>query len=132
MVQTINRVVLNYENLSQKWSQITSTYNKQYCNIYTIRLKQMEVLLKQQIARKWSDNYPIIQLHKLSEERNQECIVIGTLFKNQKLKPSILKQLAEGNQLIPQPILSHFTDKSDELFIEDELQRYQVISKYAY
>ncbi|XP_015838416.1 DNA polymerase delta subunit 2 [Tribolium castaneum] len=122
------RLSLEYENLSRKWSEVAPDYHKQYFNIYLARLKEMTALLEVNIAKKWGTQYPICKLHKLSEENHPKCVVIGTLFKNQKLKPSILKQLAEEDQLVPQPIVTHFTDKSDELFIEDELQRYLIIS----
>jgi DNA polymerase delta subunit 2 len=127
MPEIVERLSLPYENLSAKWTQSTPNYSKQYCNIYLIRLKKMSKLLEDRIEKKWGKTYPVCQLHKLSAEKYGKCVVIGTLFKNQKLKPSILKRLAEGNQLVPQPVLTHFTDKSDELFIEDELQRYQLI-----
>lgn len=58
---------------------------------------------------------------------NKKCIIIGTLFKNQQLKPSILKKISEANTLVPPPIYTHFTDDSDQLFIEDDLQRYQLL-----
>jgi DNA polymerase delta subunit 2 len=127
MREIVERLSLPYKNLSAKWTQSTPNYSKQYCNIYLIRLKKMSKLLEDRIEKKWGKTYPVCQLHKLSAEKYGKCVVIGTLFKNQKLKPSILKRLAEGNQLVPQPVLTHFTDKSDELFIEDELQRYQLI-----
>lgn len=63
----------------------------------------------------------------MQEETNKKCIIIGTLFKDQKLKPSILKKISEKNSLIPQPVYTHFADESDLLYIEDDLQRYQVI-----
>lgn len=129
MPENTERLSLNYENLSEKWSRATPNYNKQYCNIYLTRLKEMTALLETNIEKKWGKKYPICKLHKLSEENYTKCVVIGTIFKNQRLKPSILKQLAESNQLVPQPIVTHFTDKSDELFIEDELQRYLIVSK---
>ncbi|CAH0564120.1 unnamed protein product [Brassicogethes aeneus] len=121
------RVCVEYKNLSDKFSKDTANYNKQYCSIYLTRLKEMEVLLLERIKLKWGDKYPVKKLYKLSEEINGKTVIMGTLFKDQSLKPSVLKQLAESNQLNPQPILSHFTDDSDVLFIEDELQRYHVL-----
>lgn len=59
-------------------------------------------------------------------QQNGACIVIGTLFKDQQLKPSILKEVSEENQLIPQPHRTHFTDDSDVLFLEDEQQRIEL------
>lgn len=125
----MERISLNYENLSKKFADQPKDYNRQYCSIYLVRLKSMEILLKREIEVKWGNKFPLCKLYKLSEEDYDKCIVIGTLFKNQKLKPSILKELAEANQLTPQPILSHFTDSSDVLYIEDELQRYEVLGE---
>lgn len=126
MVSEVERTFLTYKNTSQKFLNAPA-YTKQYCSIYLARLRDMEVFLVERIQQKWGDKYPICKLHKLTEEQYDKCVVIGTLFKDQKLKPSLLKHLAEGNQLIPQPILTHFTDESDVLFMEDEVQRYQII-----
>ncbi|KAG5899781.1 hypothetical protein JTB14_006116 [Gonioctena quinquepunctata] len=83
-------------------------------------------MILERITGKWGDKFPILKLHKLSEEHHEKCVVIGTLFKDQKLKPSILKQLMESS-LMASPVLSHFTDESDKLFIEDEMQRFEVL-----
>lgn len=88
----------------------------------------MTKILEEVIKKKWKDKYPICKLHKLAdEEDNEKFVVIGTLFKDQKLKPSVLKWLSEDNHLAPQPIYNHFTDQSDVLCVEDEIQRYQLI-----
>ncbi|XP_066140380.1 DNA polymerase delta subunit 2 [Euwallacea fornicatus] len=128
MTSQIQRSFLDYKNCSHKFSQNETDYTKQYCSIYLARLHEMEALLVQRVQQKWGDKYPIYKLHKLAEGDNK-CVVIGTLFKDQKLKPSVLKQLAESNQLVPQPVLMHFTDETDVLFMEDEVQRYQILGK---
>lgn len=124
---TIERLSLDYRNLSERFTKHSNEYNKQYCSIYNVRLQQMTEILVEKVTKKWGSEYPIIQLHKLSESDFEKCIVIGTLFKDQKLKPSLLKQLAESNHVTPQPVVTHFTDESDLLYIEDEVQRYQLI-----
>nr|XP_023015555.1 DNA polymerase delta small subunit [Leptinotarsa decemlineata] len=120
------RVSVDYINNSQKFSSQIQDYNKQYCSIYLARLKEMEILLREKINKVWGSKFPIVKLHKLSEENYEKCVVIGTLFKDQKLKPSILKQLMESS-LMASPVLDHFTDESDKLFIEDEMQRFEVL-----
>jgi len=65
---------------------------------------------------------------RLSElQLDQECIIIGTLYKQMELKPSILKEISEQNGLVAPPpgigSRSRYSDPSDELILEDELQR---------
>lgn len=49
------------------------------------------------------------------------------MYKDQKLKPSILREICEEAQLAPQPIKENFTHESDKLILEDELQRVRLI-----
>ena len=65
----------------------------------------------------------------LSElQLGEDCIIIGTLYKQMKLKPSILKELSEQHGLMGGALPSNgphsrYTDPSDELILEDEVQR---------
>ena len=64
----------------------------------------------------------------MSELRTgQDCIIIGTLYKQMELKPSLLKEISEQNGLVAPPLgngsRSRYADVSDELILEDELQR---------
>lgn len=37
----------------------------------------------------------IYKLSELHDKIGEECVIIGTLFKHQELKPSILKEISE-------------------------------------
>ncbi|CAG5025594.1 unnamed protein product [Parnassius apollo] len=74
------------------------------------------------IKKKWSNKYKVLKLCEL-REKSTLCVIIGTLFKHQQLKPSILKELSDQLEIIPQPIRTHFVHESDSLVLEDELQR---------
>lgn len=63
----------------------------------------------------------------LREDNPEKCIIIGTSFVHQTLKPSILREIAEETQLAPQPIRQNFVDESDLLILEDEMQRIQLL-----
>lgn len=73
------------------------------------------------------DKYPIKKLYELREETPDKCVLIGTLFKHQVLKPSILRDISEENQLAPQPPRFRFVDETDTLVLEDERQRIRLI-----
>ena len=74
------------------------------------------------------DDVTMVFCTRLSElELDQDCIIIGTLYKQMELKPSILKEISEQNGLVAPPpgigSRSRYADPSDELILEDELQR---------
>ncbi|PZC84273.1 hypothetical protein B5X24_HaOG205468 [Helicoverpa armigera] len=78
------------------------------------------------IKRKWSDRHKILKLCEL-RDKGTTCIIIGTLFKFQELKPSILKELSDQLEIIPQAPRTHFVHESDSLVLEDELQRIKLV-----
>lgn len=71
--------------------------------------------------------YEIKKMADLREENPEKCVILGTTFVHQKLKPSILRDISEENQLAPQPIRLNFADESDTLILEDEVQRIQLL-----
>lgn len=65
----------------------------------------------------------------LREDNPEKCVLIGTLFKHQPLKPSILREISEETQLAPQPARDNYVDDTDKLILEDELQRIRLLGK---
>ena len=77
------------------------------------------------VCDKLGDKCPVRQLKELV--RGERCCVVGTLFKSMALKPSILKDIGSSQRRItglpPQPPRSKYIAPSDELILEDQLQR---------
>ncbi|XP_063975626.1 DNA polymerase delta subunit 2-like [Diachasmimorpha longicaudata] len=107
------------------------TFKAQYRNIYIARLKNLRGTLKERVKLKWG-NYKILQLTNLSEvpEDDKPIILIGTLYKHQELKPSILKEKSDDLQLIHQPSSSNYSSIKDQLFLEDEDLRVKLVGDH--
>nr|XP_029714507.1 DNA polymerase delta small subunit-like isoform X1 [Aedes albopictus] len=123
------RLDVPYVSRSDKFHFRTKDFSKQFSHIYASRLSEMVGLLTERAKEKWGTEHPIKQLAELKEDSPEKCVIIGTLFKHQELKPSILREISEENQLVPQPPRSHYTDDADILILEDALQRIRLMGK---
>lgn len=57
------------------------------------------------------------------EGHNGKCIIIGSLFKHQPNKPSILQELSDDHQLTPSEPKEDYCSDDDCLFLEDQTSR---------
>ncbi|KAJ8981894.1 hypothetical protein NQ317_007286 [Molorchus minor] len=113
ITSTVERVSANYKNLSGKFVIESTDYNKQYCSIYLARLKEMEILLRDRIQGKWGTPRKMYRNWNIIQRPKTQAVNIETISRR--------------NQVTPQPILHHFTDDTDKLYMEDELQRYELL-----
>ncbi|EDV38768.1 uncharacterized protein Dana_GF24834 [Drosophila ananassae] len=113
----------NYENLSAQFRLKAHDYQKQFCHLYAHRLAEMTRLLSPLAQEKWGRQEPIKKLCELRGEQDVHCILIGTIYKHQAHKPSILRDISEENQLAPQPPRQNYSEPEDKVVLEDELQR---------
>ncbi|XP_072947430.1 DNA polymerase delta subunit 2 [Epargyreus clarus] len=120
--QEIDRHAVDYTDCSKRFYQVSRDFSKQYAHIYSARLNTFRNILSPIVSKKWSNKYKILKLCEL-REKGTLCVIIGTLFKLQQLKPSILKELSDALEIIPQPARTHFVHETDTIVLEDELQR---------
>lgn len=125
MIRNLNLV--KYDNLSSEFVLKNKDFKYQYAPLYAERLSCLRVDIIEEARRKWGNSVPLKNLAELNT--NERCLIVGTLYKEMKNKPNILREMAEDeeNPLAVQPILSrdakYIDPESDQLLLEDELQR---------
>ncbi len=69
--------------------------------MYAERLASIRPELEKAAMKKWDKKYQV-KKSLVDLENNQKSIIIGTLFKEMKKKPNILKEIADDeNNMIP-------------------------------
>ena len=76
-------------------------------------------------------NVKIIPLADISDSEEKSCVLIGTLYKHQQWKPSILKELSEDEQLAVPVARDDYCSNNDQVFLEDDTSRIRLAGKDA-
>lgn len=75
-------------------------------------------------------DYPYVEVSRLAlESPGKSYILIGVLYKDQRLKPSLLRDLSKELQLEAQPN-SNYASADDKLFLEDETLRVRLVGNH--
>ncbi|XP_029663497.1 DNA polymerase delta small subunit-like [Formica exsecta] len=120
------RQQVQYEDLTIDFNDKLIDFSKQFCHIYSIRLAELRAVLISRVIAKWG-KVQILKLAELEDFEGEECVIIGTLYKHQKWKPSILHELSEDHQLTLSEPKSNYCSEKDQLFLEDEMLRIKLL-----
>ncbi|CAF1120832.1 unnamed protein product [Brachionus calyciflorus] len=121
---------LDYENKSTNFLIKQKQFEYQYAPLYAERLVSMKKELSKACAHKWPQ-YEVKSLVDLI--KHDKCVIMGTIYKEMKNKPNILKELAEDDESSALPIQPINRDakyidlENDQLILEDDLQRILLI-----
>ncbi|KAJ7632395.1 DNA polymerase alpha/epsilon subunit B-domain-containing protein [Roridomyces roridus] len=107
------------------------SYKHQYANIYFIRLRNLRDLVEEKARQRWHgiDGNPILVPKVLEVEKSQLCYVVGTVYMDMPLKPNVMEDIARDNSIPPPPPLSKFYSPDDNIMLEDESGRIQLVGK---
>lgn len=99
---------------------------QQYSHLYYCRLHKLRELLTALAQQRW----PKSRVRTiLGLEEGEECIVIGTLYKQMQLKPSILDEYAKERSVAPLVSVHNFMHANDHLILEDESGRVKLVGE---
>ncbi|GAU93304.1 hypothetical protein RvY_05268 [Ramazzottius varieornatus] len=118
----LQRAVCQVDDVSDRFRLDSArNFRPQYANIYFQRLAVMRDRVESAAQKRWGSNLPLKKLSDL--EPNELGILVGTLYKEMEMKPSILKEISEDTEVPVQPILPRYTQDNDTLLLEEESQR---------
>ncbi|KAI3471531.1 hypothetical protein Pfo_028181 [Paulownia fortunei] len=110
-----------YKTLDESFEIQKEMYRgQQYSQIYFARLHLMRTLLYSLLPT-LKPHLPICTV--LGLEEGKECIIVGTLYKHMKLKPSVLDEYSKERSASPLVKPHNFIHSDDYLVLEDESGR---------
>lgn len=113
----LQRASATYKCQDDKFIIGKRIYERQYAQLYFARLMTLGPVVLQQAQAKW----PGAEVRKiLHVSESQEHIVVGTLYKSQKLKPSVLDEYTKDRGTRAALDKTQFCDESDTCVLEDE------------
>ncbi|KAF3442643.1 hypothetical protein FNV43_RR16559 [Rhamnella rubrinervis] len=119
--KSFERKQCTYNLLDETFEIQNETYKgQQYSQIYFARLHMMRTLLYSLVPN-WKPHLPVCTV--LGLEKGKECIIVGTLYKHMKLKPSILDEYSKERSVSPLVKPHNFMNSDDHLVLEDESGR---------
>ncbi|XP_031381829.1 DNA polymerase delta small subunit isoform X1 [Punica granatum] len=117
----IPRKQSSYRPLDEAFQIRKETYGgQQYSQMYFARLHMMRTLIYSLVPT-WKPHVPVCNI--LGIEKGKECIIVGTLYKHMKLKPSILDEYSKERSATPIVRPHNFMHQDDYLIFEDESGR---------
>lgn len=124
----ISRATTTYERLDDDFRVTYKSYERQYYSIYLTRLGQLRSALIEQAQLRFGEDSVILEKILLLRD-GEEFIVVGTLFKDSSLRPSVLESYEKDRNIIPQMLLPKYVHDDDVLILEDESGRVELQGK---
>ncbi|KAJ6513905.1 DNA polymerase alpha/epsilon subunit B-domain-containing protein [Mycena vitilis] len=107
------------------------SYRHQYANIYFVRLRILRDVVEENARKRWHgiDGNPVLVPKVLEVEKSQLCYIVGTVYMDMPLKPNVMEDIARDNSIPPPPPLSKFYSPDDNIMLEDESGRIQLVGE---
>ena len=125
--QTLERAVKAYSHRDDRFALDKKIYG-QYFQLYYQRLMLLLPRLKLAVEAKWpgASTAKVLDL-----KEGEECVIMGTLYKDMRLKPSILDEYGKDLTLGATVDAKKFVADDDALVLEDEGARVKLVGAAA-
>ncbi|KAG2422561.1 hypothetical protein HXX76_015941 [Chlamydomonas incerta] len=114
---SFNRESASYTNLDGRFRASKRTYERQYAQLYFSRLMLLKNVMRNRVEQLWP-GMPVCSILEVQE--GKEVAVIGTIYKNMKLKPSILDEYTKDRGLKAALGAANFCADDDGVVMEDD------------
>eukprot|EP01100_Stratorugosa_tubuloviscum_P007115 TRINITY_DN2992_c1_g1_i2.p1 TRINITY_DN2992_c1_g1~~TRINITY_DN2992_c1_g1_i2.p1 ORF type:complete len:474 (+),score=165.54 TRINITY_DN2992_c1_g1_i2:32-1453(+) len=116
------RIEANYNPNYERFIIRDKNYSQQYSQIYNARFEEIKPWLNLVLKTKYKKyNIPIQRTLDLKE--GELCFLIGTIYKDMPLKPTVLQQFEKQKLFTIIPPRSNFVSQDDKLILEDNAGR---------
>lgn len=106
-----------------------------YGSVYNVRLRTLSDRLKHAAAEKWAGGFlealPLVDQIS-SIQKGVDVVVVGTVYKEMRLKPDILEEMAKQRVISVRKTVSTYVSEGREgeiIYVEDESGRLQLAAK---
>ncbi|MEW5307844.1 MAG: hypothetical protein WDW36_010217 [Sanguina aurantia] len=114
---SLQRLTASHSCLNEKYRVSARIYERQYAPLYFARLQTLKGPIQAQAEALWPD----LELTKILDvPEGREVIVIGTVYKEMKLKPTILDEYNKDRGLRAALAGTDFCSESDSIALEDD------------
>ncbi|KAG8856785.1 hypothetical protein FRB96_006289 [Tulasnella sp. 330] len=105
------------------------TYAHQYSSIYFLRLTELRRTIEKVASSKWGNltRKPDYVRRILDVTKGQLAYVIGTVYMEMPLKPSILEDIAKDEWTLAAPLKASYYCNEDKIMLEDESGRVKLV-----
>jgi len=113
------RATLECVDLCEPFIIKERSFELQYYKYYNARYERMFEWTKAVAVSKWGSDIKLIKLNELMDNQGVKVCVVGCLLKLMKLQPSVLHEVSDDMQLIPQPALDKYVNVEDQVSLQD-------------
>lgn len=123
------RLQVPYQNLSEKFLIKQKVFTQQYAGLYFWRLNVQRQKILENISYSWAKLIPepkhIDRIISIKEK--EVCYIIGTVFQEMSLKPTILDEITREAWVQAPPPKDKYFSESDTYILEDESGRVKLV-----